>query len=317
MAAAAGKRIEDRLSRLESAVESLVQKLGKFEEALGSSGLNLLTAKVDELASKQAIVELAIDDKIRVASEESDSKIVSSEIKCEEKLKEISDKCVEAGDKALAIEVRLNELSVAWPSPQEGWTLVTNPRNKERKESRVAKPKISFAEKFKDQPRDTIVLVGDSLTRGVGAKMEYQSSMVSTTCRPGAHVADITWEVGKLADNDNRHLVLLVGTNDIKGDGSEVIVAKYKDLLKESKKIKNRRVTIVGIPRRVDLSNFQNSRRIGVNLRLKKMCKEMNVDFLDYEPGDSRIARDGIHLNHLGQDELGYKIFQHCRRFLV
>ena len=96
------------------------------------------------------------------------------------------------------------------------------------------------------------------------------------------------------------------------------MLAKYKSLVEESKNlIKNRIVSVVGIPRRVDLSNFHNSRRIGVNKRLNELCEAMNVEFIDYEPVDNRLARDGLHLNHLGQDDLGRKIFQHCKRFLM
>ena len=141
--------------------------------------------------------------------------------------------------------------------------------------------------------------------------------MVSTICRPGANIEDILKDLSKLKNKDDRHLVLLVGTNNIKREGSEIVLSKYKNLIDESKRIKNRKVSVVGIPRRVDLSRFHNSRRIGVNMSLKEMCGAMNVEFIDYEPVDNRLARDGLHLNHLGQDELGRKIFQHCKRFLV
>ena len=81
--------------------------------------------------------------------------------------------------------------------------------------------------------------------------------------------------------------------------------------------MKNRRVSMVGIPNRFDLSGYQNSRRIGVNLQLEKMCRELDIEFITYEPYRSRIAKDGLHLNHVGQDELARKIFEHCKSFLV
>ena len=160
-------------------------------------------------------------------------------------------------------------------------------------------------------------MVGDSLARGVGTKLEQQSHMVTTRSRGGARIENVTEEIELLKDNPDRHLVILVGTNNVQNETSETIRTKYKSLLETSKKVKNRRVSVIGIPRRFDLSGYQNSRRIGVNLQLEKMCSELEIDFIEHEPYRSRIARDGLHLNHVGQDELARKIFEHCKSFLV
>ena len=251
---------------------------------------------------------------------ETDSRVLASELRCEEKMKVLDAKFSEAVDKVIAIEAKVGKLSGDWPTPgeaAEAYIVATNKRNEARRLRRASNQKSSHAEKYKDKSKETIVLLGDSLTRGVGAKLEYQSNMVSAICRPGAHIDDITEEVHKLGDNEDRHVELLVGTNDIQGEGSEVILSKYKNLIDESQKIKNRKVSVVGIPRRGDLDSFCNSRRLGVNNRLKEMCKGSNVEFLNYEPRDSWLARDGLHLNHLGQNELGFKIYQHCKSFLL
>ena len=295
-------------------MDALLQKFKKIEEVFEAAGLERLSKKVEEVESKQSVAETAFDDKLKDISAETNSKIVSCDLRSEEKIKELGDKCSEALDKALAIEIRLKDLSEEWPTPMEGWTQVARKRN-ERKLNQ--KPIVTFAEKFKTKPKDTIMLIGDSLTRGVGAKLAIQSNMVSTICRPGARIEDITLEVSKLEDKEDRHLVLLVGTNEIMKEGSVGILSKYTTLIDVSRKLKNRKVSIIGIPRRADLSSFHNSRRIGVNMQLREKCEAGNVEFIDYEPADNRLARDGLHLNHLGQDELGRKIFQHCRRFLA
>jgi len=300
-------------------MDALLLKFTKIEQAIESAGFDHLTKRVDDIATKQTIVELAIEDKLKVFSSETDSKVVNCELRGEEKLNELGDKCSQAIDKALAIEIRLNEWDSQWPSLGEGWATKTNKRN-QRKLSQAAQSShaagVAFAEQFKDKPSDTIVLLGDSLTRGVGEKLELQSNMVSTICRPGAHIDDITAEVIKMPKKEDRHLVLMVGTNDVESEGSVAILLKYKALIGESLKLSNRKVTVVGILRRTDLSDFHNSRRIGVNIELKQWCVEMKVEFIDYQPANSRLARDGLHLNHLGQDELGRIIFQHCRPFL-
>src|ERR1051325_8568715 len=308
------KKTEERLNKLESAFEAILQRLDAVEKKI--EPVDNLRKRVDDTDSKQAIHELSVEDKIKDIGIETDSKVVTSELRSEEKIKDLGEKFKETVDKVVAIELRVSELSNEWPTPSEGWSQVKNKRSKERKLSQSSS-RTSFAEKYKDKPSDTIVLVGDSLARGVGARLEQQSNMVSTISVSGGHIEDITKELCKLGDKDDRHIVVLVGTNNIKGEGSEVVLSKYKCLIDESNKIKNRKVSIVGIPRRLDLSTVHNSRRIGVNKRLKELCEAMNVEFIDYEPLDNRLARDGLHLNHLGQDDLGRKIFKHCKRFLM
>jgi uncharacterized phage infection (PIP) family protein YhgE len=104
------------------------------------------------------------------------------------------------------------------------------------KETKITVNKISFAEKFKDKAKDTIVLVGDSLARGVGQKLEQQSHMVTTKSRGGARIEQVTEQIGLLQDNVDRHLVVLVGTNNVENDSSEAIRLKYRSLLEASKK---------------------------------------------------------------------------------
>ena len=87
-------------------------------------------------------------------------------------------------------------------------------------------------------------------------------------------------------------------------------------MINECKKLKHRQITLIGISKRTDINSFQNSRRIGVNKQLKEKCAEMGVKFVEFEPSNDSLARDGLHLNNAGQDELGRIIFRHCRSFL-
>ena len=83
-----------------------------------------------------------------------------------------------------------------------------------------------------------------------------------------------------LHDNIDRHLVVLVGTNNVENETSEAIHMKYRSLIEESKKVKIRKVSVIGIPKRYDLSGYQNSRRIGANLELERMCVELDIGFI-------------------------------------
>jgi len=72
----------------------------------------------------------------------------------------------------------------------------------------------------------------------------------------------------------------------------------------------------MGIPRRYDIGLEYESRRYNANLKLEKMCKKEGVEFLLLETARSRLARDGLHFNNLGQEEMAQAIFKHCRGFL-
>ena len=58
-------------------------------------------------------------------------------------------------------------------------------------------------------------------------------------------------------------------------------------------------------------------KRIVLNMKLRALCQRKGVEFLEYEPKRDRLARDQLHLNACGQDELGSMIFKHCINFLL
>ena len=103
--------------------------------------------------------------------------------------------------------------------------------------------------------------------RGAGQQLQRQSQMFTSHCRPGARIEHVRAEVKRLKDSEHRHLVVMVGTNQVK-DKSEEIFKEYKLLIDECKKVKHRKISVVGIPRRYDVSALVESRRLGVNERL-------------------------------------------------
>ncbi|MGK2860351.1 MAG: hypothetical protein ACSLE0_00325 [Chitinophagaceae bacterium] len=124
------------------------------------------------------------------------------------------------------------------------------------------------------------MLVGDSLARGVGAKLDKQSNMFSTVSIGGARIETVTDEVGTMEDKEDRHLVIIAGTNNVQKEGSTEILSKFSTLIEVSKGVTNRKISICGIPRRTDLSSYQDSRRFGVNMRLKEMCIEQGIEYI-------------------------------------
>lgn len=315
---AAKVKYEDRLKAVESAVEAVLARLEAIDKKV--EAIEVLTRRVDDAESQCVVLELSMDDKIKEVTSETESKVSSVELRSDEKIKVLGSQLHEVADKTAAIELRLSDLCKDWPTPQEALQSTNDAKNRKTDlglNNKVKAKKQTFADKFRNKSKDTIVLIGDSLARGVGLKLEQQNHMISTRSTSGAHIETITEEIKTMEDNDDRHLVVLAGTNNIQQEGSEVVIAKFKCLLEASKKIKNRKVTVIGIPRRDDLSSYQNSRRIGVNMRLEELCNEQDIEFVGYEPASSRLAKDGLHFNHLGQDELARKIFNHCKTFLM
>lgn len=298
-----------RKSDTDRSLEQVLERLGKIE-----AKLELFDKRLVEIENSYVARDIQVDDKIKEIASDCGNKITSSELRYESRVEELGTKLQVVSDQTTAIEMRLGDLTKSskdWPTIKEA-NLIS-----ERKNIEVNRKSVSFADKFKKKAKDTIVLIGDSLARGVGAKLEQQSHMVTTRSRGGAKIENITEQIGLLQQNEGRHLVVLVGTNNIQNENSETIKLKYRSLLETCKKVKNRRVSVIGIPQRFDLTDYQNSRRIGVNLQLEKLCKEFDIEFILHEPYRSRLAKDGLHFNYTGQDELARKIFDHCMNFLV
>ena len=161
------------------------------------------------------------------------------------------------------------------------------------------------------------MVVGDSLVRGVGAHLEKDSQMYSSVSVGGARIETIEAEITRMGEKPESHLVIMVGTNNIKNEGSEIIMERYKKLLDQAVKQKFRKISVVGILRRDDLSSFENSHRIGINLRLQRLCEDKGIGFVQKDLVTEHLGRDKLHLSEFGQEEVGRCIFRHCKNFLM
>ena len=83
----------------------------------------------------------------------------------------------------------------------------------------------SIEQMHKNKKEGTVLLIEDSLTRGVGNHLKSQHSMFDSLAFGGAKIEDITRKVEELKDNES-HIVLMVGTNNLKSDGATMIMSK-------------------------------------------------------------------------------------------
>ena len=293
------RRTDEKLDSIEKAVKKIAERIDALENK-----------SVNEIGKKD-------ETELKTVSEESKglfaSELLAHRLECDDNLVKLGEKVGVIEDRVTAFEMQSEEFKREWPTTEE-WTEIKRkkPMQKVAKQSE----KICFAEKCKSREKDTVVLLGDSLVREVGRKLEADSHMFTAISKGGARIENMEEEISRLEKNRDRHLVVMIGTNNVQNGRSEVMLNAYEKLIEHCKSVGNRAVTMVGIPSRYDLNSVDNSRRIGINEGLKLKCEASGVGYLEYECGRSRLARDGLHLNNLGQDELARKIFAHCKGFL-
>jgi lysophospholipase L1-like esterase len=147
----------------------------------------------------------------------------------------------------------------------------------------------------------------------------------------GARIESIAAKLQRKVEVEkDGHLVVMVGTNNLKTEGSEDIMEHYKDLIVKMRMIECKRRSLVGILTRRDEDDYLEAKRLSINARLEKLCKQQNIEFVEpydiyKEIGGERefmrvqwrvLDRWGLHLNDWGQDQIARVIFKHCVRDL-
>ena len=93
-----------------------------------------------------------------------------------------------------------------------------------------------------------------------------------------------------------------VGTNDVDKKGSEEVMGRYRELVRELKRVRVGQIVLAGILP-VKGGYTRNNRIISINLRLE------GVGFLNmwehFEQRDGLFSKDGLHLNKRGAAVLG------------
>ena len=138
-----------------------------------------------------------------------------------------------------------------------------------------------------DKVREETCVIGDSIVRFVDDAIGWQ----------------VWWDLGK-----GGAVLVHVGTNDVDKKGSEEVMGRYRELVRELKRVRVGQIVLSGIlPVRGGYT--RNNRRISINLRLQALCQAEGVGFLNmwehFEQGDGLFSKDGLHLNKRGAAVLG------------
>jgi hypothetical protein len=183
----------------------------------------------------------------------------------------------------------------------------------------------STADGYPAIPRDQqIIVIGSSMARGVGQGLKVQHGKVRIMSKSGGVISDTAAVLDGLDLDGTEQIVVMVGGNNIdRGDGSEDIVKEYRVLL-DKLRDKNRNVTVVGPSTRRHYNQYTHSKTIGINRRLRQMCSARNMDYIEAgltkDEALRMLARDGVHYNRDGVQEVGRRVYKsiqkrlNCRR---
>lgn len=291
-------KVEDRLVVLERAIEVFRDRFRQLEVAV-----------------------LGIDDvKSTIAARD----VVNLEV--EDKLTRMEMQMGELASNLEILKVKFEDFDKQWPAlgakADEGFSVVGGKkmdRGKGEKKVPVASacpdPTKKFSYKLQNSKQNVLV-TGDSLARGMGYKLKEQcGNMVDVRAFGGAKLGRITDNIVHLSKDENRQLVVVAGANSIEEPTTDLI-GNFEEIIDAGKDNSNE-VVIVGLIRRYDAGSSFESKRIVVNAKLKELCRVRQVKFVEYEPERSRVHRDGLHLNFWGQNELGKRVFDVLKPFLV
>ena len=345
------KEMEERhqreLSALNDAVKKLEQSLGqKIKEIEDNVNEQMektdklrgeLDKRIDEVANIQIGSGIEFDDKVQKVQNDTESKIDSIWIKNQDRLDKIEHLVDELASKVEVCRIKMEEYDNQWPAVSDSgssdnvkFNLVQYKNGKRDKRgvtkevseganvnsSGTSTTRVSMAQKLRSKERKVVVL-GDSLAVGMGYKLKEQcGGIIDVKAHGGAKLEKVADTVQKLGTDDNRQIVVVAGANNMKEDTAADMLGSFEKIICEGNKAKSN-IVIVGLVKRYDLEREYECKRIVVNARLKQMCKDKQVSYLEYEPERSRLHRDGLHMNFRGQDELGRRVFPFVKNFLA
>ena len=155
---------------------------------------------------------------------------------------------------------------------------------RERGHRHSVRQERSFADDVVSQgkARKARVFMGDSIIRKVDKIVNRGHDI--TVCLPGAKIEDIAEKAGQVMGGGTGGAVLVhVGTNTAKKEGTSAIVGKYRRLIKTLKEARVGQIVLSGILPIMGGrgEEYRNCRRMAINTQVQKVCMEEGVGFVD------------------------------------
>ena len=155
-----------------------------------------------------------------------------------------------------------------------------------------------------------VLVMGDSRIRYLDSTFcEVDRSRRMTCCLPGAGVKDVAERYRRVVEGTGKEAVVVVhvGVNDIGRVGSVELVARYRELLRQIRQC-GRRCIVSGVLPRQRVGGQWLSHALCLNDRLKSMCEESGVEFMDewsrFYGRQELYAIDGVHFSRKGVQAL-------------
>ena len=136
----------------------------------------------------------------------------------------------------------------------------------------------SYSEAVRKRAR---VFVGDSIVRKTDRVLNKGDDVV--VCLPGAKIKAITERVENIVGSGKGGSVLVhVGTNNVKREGTTAIVRKYRNLVRTLKQTQVEQVILSGILQVIGRRGhrYRNCRGMAINMLVEKLCREEEVGFV-------------------------------------
>lgn len=309
--------VEKRVELLEKLVKELGERLDKIELFLGIPIDDSVESNVECRLNSLETKTVEVQTKVKECRESLESE-VSASLGRDTRLTEVEDSLGELSSKILAVNLKCDDLvekgNLSADEIAKGKEHPKSKGGNEDGSSLVVKSRGSRL----GSGGLKVAVVGDSLARGAGYKFKKQCpEEVEVKALGGAKLSKVREEIRGMKEDKSKVLVVVAGANNVVDDDASTMIDEYISLVKESKRVTDKLV-VVGLTKRYDLGPKYEDKRITINYRLKRECKpdKMNFTFMEYEPDRRSVHEDGLHLNSIGQNELGRKMYSKCVDFL-
>ena len=202
------------------------------------------------------------------------------------------------------------------------WHFVGNPLSSQRSANRCpAKSSLTLANRFsplEDEAAEHLefLVVGDSMVRGYDSILQRKTKRrCKLVCQPGRGIAEGTRAIREHKQVNTVVTVVHTGSNNVGKVRSEDLVRNYRVLLRELRERGGQHV-VCGVLPRLSAGSCWNSRAIGINERVSRLCMQLGLHFFDpwslFSGRHDLYARDGIHLARRGKEVFTDLLLDFC-----